>query len=129
MKMRKLLVLPVIGVLAVLSMAAAAGLNIDNTPTAQVGSDLDLTCDSAVQVYFNNNWDAGTNQFEVDTVTVAGISTNCIGKTVKVQLTAGGNEVGPTLGNVHAADVNEVFNFAPSNISTLSVTDVHVVIQ
>ena len=127
--MRKLLVLPVIGVLAVLSMAAAAGLNIDNTPTAQVGSDTDLTCDNAVQVYFNNNWDATDNQFEVATVTVAGISGNCDGKTVKVQLTAGGNEVGPTLGLTYTDPTNPSFDFSSYDISTLSVTDVHVVIQ
>ena len=82
--MRKLLILPVVGVLAMLSMAAAAGVNLEGSTSggpvvAQEGSATGLTCDANVQVYFNNNWDASADQFEVATVTVAGISGNCVG--------------------------------------------------
>jgi hypothetical protein len=134
--MRKLLLIPAVGVLAMLSMAAAAGVNLEGNTTggpvvAQEGSATGLSCDSNVQVYFNNNWDSGADHFEVATVTVAGISGNCVGSghTVKVQLTHDGDEIGPTLGNTHTADVNEVFDFSSYNIPTLDVNDVHVVIQ
>lgn len=125
--MRKFFIVPLIGVLAMLSIAAAAGLNIDNSVTAQSGNTDLVACDDAIQLWPQSNWQ-GTpvNDYVLQGVTVAGINSACDGMTVKVTLTAAG---GTWLAEGSATiSGNTPISFSPAPL-TADVFDMHVSIQ
>ena len=105
--------------------AAADGLDISNQPFAQTGGTDDLTCDNAVQVYMTS---VGFPPI-VDTVTVGGINSACIGANIKVILTIDNVWVAEQGTGPIANDFDKQLDFSGDNIDFELVNDVHVVIQ
>jgi hypothetical protein len=111
-----------LGISAV-AYAAAAQLNV-NGGVIQYGEDTQLQCDQdGVQVYWS------TNGADVDHVTIAGISGNCVGTDIGIVITGSGNSVLYTSPfQNHSVDGNEVFNI-PAGVHSVDVTDIHITIR
>lgn len=117
------------GVVAVASVAAAAGLDVDNGvgPVLQAGSVTELTCDDAVQVY--STMQNPTAELPVlNLVNVGGIDGDCVGLNLLVWVTdGGGTELGFAAAPITGGDVS--ISFLSQAIPVADVEAIHLGIQ
>lgn len=125
--MKRLIVaLMVGGVLFAGAVGLAASLDVQPANLGAGGAEV-LSCDDAVQVWWNYGYENPPGGVVVRTATVAGIASACDGKPIAVWLTKDGNEIAYDSGNVAAGAFTADFTGDPPLAS--DVNDVHVVID
>lgn len=124
--MKRLVVaLMVGGVLFAGAVGLAASLDVQPAILGAGGADV-VSCDDAVQVWWNYGYENPPGGVVVRTATVAGINSACDGHDIAVWLTKNGNEIAYASGTVASGGFTADFTAAPPLAS--DVNDVHVVI-
>ena len=128
--MKRLIVaLMVGGVLFAGAVGLAASMDVQPALLGAGGAEV-VSCDDAVQVWWNYGYENPPGGVVVRKATVAGINeglpNNCNGHSIAVWLTKDGNEIAYDSGTVVSGGFTADFTAAPPLAS--DVNDVHVVI-
>ena len=113
--LKRWLVVAVMGVVAFITVWAAAAALTVNSSTLGAGTTVVASCDTdGVNVSYTTSWDTTNKRFKVATVSITNLMDACRGKTASVELQDGSN--------VGLSNDSATVATGTSNVNTTSVT-------